>query len=82
MKTTKIQRGFVLVTITAALTAGCELIVDFDRTRIPVVANEAAVPDGSLLDATLPGEGGSDATTDASDAGEDATDAADAATDG
>ncbi len=59
---------------------GCELIVDFDRTKIPI---EDA---GATTDGTTPppaGDGASDAPADApndapQDAGNDASDAADA----
>jgi hypothetical protein len=37
MKTIKVQKALILVSIAAGvLAAGCELIVDFDRTKIPV----------------------------------------------
>jgi hypothetical protein len=43
MKSTKIQRGLVLGSVLVGfLTVGCELIVDFDRTKIPVEAPEAS----------------------------------------
>jgi hypothetical protein len=56
MKISKIQKGLVFVTIASgALAVGCELIVDFDRTKIPVEVTEAAVPDaGALGDAGKP----------------------------
>jgi hypothetical protein len=81
MKITKITKGLVLLAIASgALAAGCELIVDFDRTRIPIEGGDATFPDGSV-----PGAQDSGPTTDASDAGNDASDAApisDAAADG
>ncbi|MBX3222574.1 MAG: hypothetical protein KF795_18795 [Labilithrix sp.] len=80
MKISKIQKGLVLLSIVAAtLVAGCELIVDFDRTKIPAETNEASVPDANVAD-TGPVEE-VDASDDA-DAGEpegDASDEADAA---
>lgn len=74
MKISAIQRGLVLFAITAGvLGVGCELIVDFDRTKIP-----AEGADGSTVDATVPlptnvEDAGSDA--EAEDASVDATDA-------
>jgi hypothetical protein len=83
MKTTRIQKGFVLLAVASAMsTAACELIVDFDRTRIPVEVSEASIPDGSFSDVSVPGEGGSDASADADATTADASDASDAATDG
>jgi hypothetical protein len=82
MKITKLTRGLVLATIASGVFAvGCELIVDFDRTRIPVEASEASIPDGSLPE-TSTGEGGAlDAAPDATDDAT-ASDASDAAADG
>lgn len=80
MKITKIKKGLVLVSIAAGmLAAGCELIVDFDRTRIPTDADAAVPGDASTPtgDASIPTDG---ATSDASDAG-DTTDASDAGSD-
>jgi hypothetical protein len=89
MKTSKLQKGLVLVTITAGVFAvGCELIVDFDRTKIPVETTEASaadanVPEGSTV---LPGDSGagdadaeptSDADAESPDDAGDAGDAAD-----
>ncbi|MCA9584534.1 MAG: hypothetical protein KC657_04175 [Myxococcales bacterium] len=66
---------------------GCELIVDFDRTRIPVegtdtgIPPEASLPEGSTLEASTdaPAEAaadaGTDASNDAADASDDAPDA-------
>ncbi len=81
MTLTKIKKGLVLVTI--ALAVGCELIVDFDRTKIPVEVTEASIPDSAVSEtSTPPAEGGSDATPDATDGEADADGASDAATDG
>lgn len=68
---------------------GCELIVDFDRTRIPVdqtdtgIPPEASIPDGTVQEASAdaPVDSPVDAPSDANDAGSDA-DAADDAPDG
>jgi hypothetical protein len=66
---------------------GCELIVDFDRTRIPVegtdtgIPPEASLPDGTTLEASTDApteaaaEAGADANVDAADASDDAPDA-------
>src|SRR5687767_742216 len=79
MKITKIKKALVLVTIAAgALAVGCELIVDFDRTRIPVdVPPEASIGDATADAPSTTGEGGADAA----DAQDDAADSA-AAPDG
>jgi hypothetical protein len=87
MKISKIQKGLVLLTVAAGMFAvGCELIVDFDRTKIPVEVSEASIPDANVPDTAIPAEGGAEAGPDAeadADAGEitDAADAADADTD-
>jgi hypothetical protein len=79
MKISKIQKGLVLLTITAGVFAvGCELIVDFDRTKIPVEISEASIPDVNIPE-TIPSlEAGADAGADAADADAEVTDAADA----
>ncbi len=65
-----------------AFLAGCELIVDFDRTRIPAEVSDSSLQprdvqvDTSVPDATTPDA--ADATTaDAADASTDAADASD-----
>lgn len=86
MKISKIQKGLVLGTVAVAMfVAGCELIVDFDRTKIPVDNSEASVPDSAVAEASTPtNDGGEDADAgdagDAADASEtdDAADAGDA----
>lgn len=71
-----IQKGLFLITIASATVLGCELIVDFDRTRIPVEQTEAGPVDSSVVDTGT--DTGVDASlTDAADAA-DAEDAADA----
>jgi len=68
MKISKIQKGLVLLTITAGVFgAGCELIVDFDRTKIQ--PEDAAGGDGAAPAEAGPGDAGPDAaeTLDASD---------------
>ena len=81
MKSSKIQKRLVLVTLVAGVfAAGCELIVDFDRTRIPVDVAEASVTDSAVQETSSPDDAGDDAADD--DAGDpdggDVSDAADA----
>lgn len=64
MKTRTLKRSLVLVTLAAGtLAIGCELIVDFDRSKIPV-----ELPDGPVVDAA----GGDDAIAPIDEAGVDA----------
>jgi hypothetical protein len=70
-----VKRLFILSLI-SALALGCELIVDFDRTKIPVESTETGPPpdgtapetgtDGSTTDG--PDEGGDGSTNDGGDA--------------
>ena len=86
MKVSKVRKGLMLVIAASALGLGCELIVDFDRTKIPVEGNDGAIvtPDGSFdaqFDTSVPD------AADAADAADtaiplDAADAADAPDDG
>ena len=80
--TKKLRLTVLGISLGVAFLAGCELIVDFDRTRIPADATDASVTprdsatgdsavDASDLDAS------DAATTDAADAA--TTDASDAA---
>lgn len=71
MKRTTIKKAVVLATLSSMFVLGCELIVDFDRTRIPVEGTDA-----TTADVVTPANDAA-TTTDASDAA--ATDAADAA---
>lgn len=74
----KLQRGLSLVIALSAFAAGCELIVDFDRTKIPVENTEGgAVTDGAVVDTGVT-DAATEAATDA-DAETDAADASDAA---
>jgi hypothetical protein len=92
MKTIKVQKALILVSIAAGvLAAGCELIVDFDRTKIPVenidsggMIDAASLGDGAVFDSGNNGDTGADAAgeEDASDAGGDAQEIKDAANDG
>jgi hypothetical protein len=79
MKISKITQGLVLLAIASgALVAGCELIVDFDRTRIPIEGGDATIPDSGAPtpDSGAPTPDSGTPTTDAGDAG-DISDAAD-----
>ena len=69
MKSRKITKALVLASIVAGtFVAGCELVVDFDRTKIPVDVSEASVIDANTADT---GTGiTDDAATDAGDAGD------------
>ena len=66
MHTHRIRRGLVLTIMTAALGLGCELIVDFDRTKIPVEDNNVdsggITTDAAKADVAIPIP---DASTDA-----------------
>ena len=81
MKLRKIRKGIVLVVAASALGLGCELIVDFDRTKIPVEGSDSATPTGdSSIDASLDTFQPDTFAPDAADAADAATvDAADAA---
>ena len=69
MKISKIQKGLVVLTVIAGMfTVGCELIVDFDRTKIPVEISEASIPDVNIPESTTPTEAGTDAEPGAPDA--------------
>ena len=69
MKISKIQKGLVVLTVIAGMfTVGCELIVDFDRTKIPVEISEASIPDVNIPESTTPTEAGTDAEPETPDA--------------
>lgn len=73
MSITKIKRGLALVAIgSSALAVGCELIVDFDRTKIPVDVAEASVPDSSVAETGAPPMDGGTGAADSGDADADA----------
>jgi hypothetical protein len=80
-----IKKLFVFALVSSMAALGCELIVDFDRTKIVgEEVPETGVPDGTTVDAS-PLDTGTDAP--AADTGTDAPadaadDAADAAADG
>jgi len=72
-----ILRRFTLLVPLAALVviAGCEIAVDFDRTKIPTDDADATLPDGGGdEDVVVPqdADNGDTGTTDAGDAGSDA----------
>lgn len=80
MKLKQIHRGLVLAAVASSFMLGCELIVDFDRTKIPVETTDS----GTSNDASTATDTGTDASdasvvdgSDASDASDDASDAAD-----
>ena len=80
MKTSKLKKGLVLLTIASGVLAGCELIVDFDRSTIPADGVDATVPDAAGEASAPPSEAGADAAVEADatmpfDGGEDAGDA-------
>lgn len=71
MRISKFQKGLVLLTVTAGMLAvGCELIVDFDRTKIPVETPEASVPDVLVPETSVPTEAGADGEAPEGDAGD------------
>jgi hypothetical protein len=78
MKTKK--RALLFLLLGTAALAGCELIVDFDRTKIPVDAVDAVAPTGDASQTDAQTDAATDATSDATtDATTDAT--SDATTD-
>lgn len=81
MKVSKIRRGVLFVFVAGTFALGCELIVDFDRTKIPVEGSDSSVvPNEASTDATIDTSQPDTSTADAADAA-DALDAAEAATD-
>ncbi len=74
--------GLAAALAAVTVLAGCELIVDFDRSKIPVADTDSGVVnppvDSGLPEASTGGDGGADSST-GNDGGGDA--AADAATD-
>jgi len=85
MKLSSIRKGVLFVFVGATFGLGCELIVDFDRTKIPVEGNDAAIVTGDAsIDASAPDTSAPD--TSAPDAAEasvqDAGTEADAPSDG
>jgi hypothetical protein len=54
MKLSSIRKGVLFVFVGATFGLGCELIVDFDRTKIPVEGNDAAIVTGdAAIDAPI-----------------------------
>jgi hypothetical protein len=70
MKVSRFRQGLFFVIAASALGLGCELIVDFDRTKIPVDESDGAIDtsDGSIdasIDTSIATQ---EASTDAADA--------------
>ena len=62
MKLSSIRKGVLFVFVGATFGLGCELIVDFDRTKIPVEGNDAAIVTGDAsIDASAPDTSAPDA---------------------
>lgn len=78
MKRNSIKTAIVLLSAASAGVLGCELVVDFDRTRIPVEVSEAGTTDGSVPGIVTTDAAGNpdaqDAESDAADASADAPD--------
>ena len=73
---TRIQQGLFLVALSSMLALGCELIVDFDRTKIPVESTETGPPpDATLTDTSPANDGSNDANDGSNDGGTEAGDA-------
>ena len=81
MKLSRIRKGVVFGIVAATFGLGCELIVDFDRTKIPVEGNDGATAsDATTVDAPFDTSTPDTSTVDAADAADTSvTDAADAA---
>ena len=77
MKFSRIRKGVVLVVATGALGLGCELIVDFDRTKIPQEGSDSSVGTDSSVDASFDVSQPDTSSGDAADAAD--TSVADAA---
>ncbi len=84
MKLSSIRKGVLFVFVGATFGLGCELIVDFDRTKIPVEGNDAAIVTGdAAIDAPIDTSTPDTSTPDAAEASvPDAGPEADAPTDG
>jgi hypothetical protein len=79
MKQSTIKKAVALATLSSAFVLGCELVVDFDRTRIPVEGSDASTADVVTAPAT---DSGVPTTPDASgDAGASDAGATDASAD-
>lgn len=77
MKVSSIRKGVVFAIAAGALGLGCELIVDFDRTKIPVEGSDAAPVADSSVDSSFDVTQPDTSTADAADAAD--TSVADAA---
>src|SRR5205823_2756945 len=69
MHARRLKNAILVVAAGSGFVLGCELIVDFDRTKIPIEDSGAPIVDGS------PVETGTDAAQEAGEAGPDAADA-------
>ena len=76
MKVSRLRKGLLFAIAASTLALGCELIVDFDRTKIPVDSTDGSVPtsDGSI-DATLDTNQPDTSTADAADTSDAASEA-------
>lgn len=78
MKLSTIRKSLFFVFAVSVGAMGCELIVDFDRTKIPVETVDADIPGTDAgtdtgTDAIAETDGGEDASDDGGDDGGDAT---------
>lgn len=81
MSSRNLRKGIVLVVAAGWLGLGCELIVDFDRTKIPVDATDSSVAEGGDLPDTFVPDTSTVDAADASDASDASETDADADTD-
>ena len=82
MKLRKVRNRIVLIAAAGTLALGCELIVDFDRTKISVEGTDGATSDSSIdasIDTFQPDTSVADSGDGSVTDGSDASDAADAA---
>ena len=80
MKIRKVRNRLVLIIALGVFALGCELIVDFDRTKIPAEGTEAGTTDSSVdasIDTSQPDTSTAETGADASDSGDASADAAD-----
>jgi hypothetical protein len=68
MKVSNIRKGVLFAIVAGALGLGCELIVDFDRTKIPVEGSDAATAADSSVDSSFDVTQPDTSTADAADA--------------
>ena len=70
MKVSNIRKGVLFAIAAGALGLGCELIVDFDRTKIQVEGSDAAAAADSSVDASFDVTQPDTSKVDAADAAE------------